>query len=154
MQARFLHFSLEKFLTVQFTFGKTGESLFVYSVGKVYLCRTSTNGLGRWPVLLKKYEPVTKDHCPGVLNCSSKGRKSISMLTLVVKQNTFLTEHFLVAASFSSNNKIVKSGTTQTNFMASFSAAREASVIASLSIFKVKVNKIILSRNKELLFFS
>ena len=25
------------------------------------------------------YEPVTKDRCPGILSCSSKGRKSISM---------------------------------------------------------------------------
>ena len=25
------------------------------------------------------YEPVTKDHCPGILSCFPKGRKSIKM---------------------------------------------------------------------------
>ena len=29
----------------------------------------------------RNYEPAMKDHCPGILSCSSKGRKSIKMST-------------------------------------------------------------------------
>ena len=36
----------------------------------------------------KNYEPVTKDHCPGILSCLCKGRKSIKMSTSAGK-----TEH-------------------------------------------------------------
>ena len=42
------------------------------------------------------YEPVMKDHCPGILSCSSKGRKSIKMSTSAGKtEQNFFTECFL-----------------------------------------------------------
>ena len=36
----------------------------------------------------RNYEPMMKDHCPGILSYSSKGRKSIKMSTSAGK-----TEH-------------------------------------------------------------
>ena len=47
----------------------------------------------------RNYEPVMKDHCPGILSCLSNGRKSIKISTSTGKTEHLFTEHLLVAVS-------------------------------------------------------
>ena len=60
------------------------------------------------------YEPVMKDHCPGILSCSSKGRKSIKMSTSAGK-----TEHlfYRMPPMVASLSNMISFGETKTLFV-------------------------------------